>query len=177
MQASSSFRKEGKTALASYRNFIVIASKKSMYSLLKSDVGRIYAERIGFRTLLRAAANPSVRAALLIRLAVLENVVLRVFARNALISFFGIDVGKGAKIGTGLYLPHPVCIVIGEGAVLGDDITLYHGVTLGKLKGEYPTIGHRSTLYPHATVIGKVAIGTDTSVPPGTIIRPDESDR
>lgn len=142
---------------------------------MKSDVGRIYPECGGIFMLLRAAVNPSIRAAFLIRLALLDNIVLRIFSRNVLISFFCIDVGKGAKIGTGLYLPHPLCIVIGEGAVLGDEITLYHGVTIGKLKGEYPTIGHRSTLYPHATIIGKVAVGDDTRVPPGTIVRPVES--
>lgn len=142
---------------------------------MRTDVGRVYAERSVFGTFFRAAANPSIRAAFLIRVALLDNVLLHSFARNALLSFFGIDVGKGAVVGPGLYLPHPLCIVIGEGARMGENITLYHGTTLGKLKNNYPTIGDRSTLYPNVTVIGAVNIPADTRVPPGAILRPDES--
>lgn len=153
----------------------MISSAKELVSIVRTDVERIYTERRGFGTFLRVAANPSIRAAFLIRIALLDNVFLHSLARNALISFFGIDVGKGAVIGPGLYLPHPLCIVIGEGARMGANITLYQGITLGRLKNNYPTIGDRSTLYPNVTVIGDVNILADTRVPPGTILRPDES--
>jgi len=65
-------------------------------------------------------------------------------------------------LGEGLSLPHPIGIVIGEGAVIGKDVTIYQNVTLGRSNNNvsaYPSIGDNATLYSGATILGDVTVG------------------
>lgn len=84
----------------------------------------------------------------------------------------GIDIHPGAKLGKGVFIDHGTGVVIGETAVLGDDVKLYQGVTLGALsfpkdacgmiiKGakRHPTIEDGVTIYAGATILGAVVIG------------------
>jgi serine O-acetyltransferase len=103
----------------------------------------------------------------------------------------GIDMHPGAKLGSSFFIDHGTGIVIGETAVIGNNVKLYQGVTLGalspaagqKLRGtrRHPTIEDNVTIYAHATilggdtVIGKGAtIGGNVfiteSVPPATLV-------
>ncbi len=76
----------------------------------------------------------------------------------------GIDIHPGAKIGRRFFIDHGTGIVIGETSEIGDDVRMYHGVTLGAfsprrgqtLKGtkRHPTIGDGVTIYPGATILG-----------------------
>ena len=106
-------------------------------------------------------------------------------------SLTGIDIHPGAHLGRGFFIDHGTGVVIGETAVIGDNVRLYQGVTLGALsfpkdacgmlvKGlrRHPTIGDNVTIYANATVLGDVTIGSDSvlggnvwiteSLPPGT---------
>ena len=93
----------------------------------------------------------------------------------------GIDIHPGAKLGAGIFIDHGTGVVIGETAVLGDNIRIYQGVTLGAgnfpkdacgmlIKGlkRHPTIGSNVTIYSGASVLGDVTIG-DNSVIGGNV--------
>ena len=101
----------------------------------------------------------------------------------------GIDIHPGASIGRSLCIDHGTGIVIGETAIIGDNVKLYQGVTLGALSvsktaagsKRHPTIEDRVVLYANATVLGgDTTVGHDTviggnvwlttSVPPGSFV-------
>ena len=92
---------------------------------------------------------------------------LSLLASRSVVRSFGCYISPLSDIGEWLCLPHPVAIVIGDGAVIGNDATIYQGVTIGrKDEGvpEYPVIGDRVIVYCGATLLGKIRIG------PGAII-------
>jgi serine O-acetyltransferase len=86
----------------------------------------------------------------------------------------GIEIHPGATIGTGLFIDHGMGVVIGETAELGNDITLYHGVTLGGTstsKGKrHPTIGSRVTIGAGAKVLGNIMIGADSRIGANAVV-------
>ena len=105
----------------------------------------------------------------------------------------GIDINPGAKIGKNFFIDHGTGVVIGETTVIGDNVKIYQGATLGALsfpkdeRGEiikggrrHPTIEDNVTIYAEATILGDVVIGKDTviggnvwrkeSVPPGVTV-------
>ncbi len=85
----------------------------------------------------------------------------------------GIDIHPGATIGRRFFIDHGTGVVVGETAVIGDDVKLYQGVTLGALsvkkeEGQtkrHPTIEDRVTIYSGATILGgKTVIGADSVI-------------
>ncbi|MGQ9833981.1 MAG: serine O-acetyltransferase [Candidatus Villigracilaceae bacterium] len=96
----------------------------------------------------------------------------------------GIEIHPGAKIGKGFFIDHGMGVVIGETAEIGNDVTMYHGVTLGGTsleKGKrHPTIGDRVVIGAGAKVLGAITIGNDSriganavvvkSVPPNSVV-------
>ena len=93
----------------------------------------------------------------------------------------GIDIHPGAQLGKGIFIDHGTGVVIGETAVLGDNVRIYQGVTLGAgnfpkdacgmlIKGlkRHPTIGNNVIIYSGASVLGDVTIG-DNSVIGGNV--------
>lgn len=89
----------------------------------------------------------------------------------------GIDIHPGAKIGDRFFIDHGTGIVIGETSVLGDDVKIYQGVTLGALsvsKAEssvkrHPTIGNNVTIYANATILGGATQIGDGSIIGGNV--------
>jgi serine O-acetyltransferase len=86
----------------------------------------------------------------------------------------GIEIHPGATIGQGLFIDHGMGVVIGETAIVGNDVTLYHGVTLGGTslnKGKrHPTIGDRVTIGAGAKVLGNITIGNDSRVGANAVV-------
>ena len=86
----------------------------------------------------------------------------------------GIEIHPGATIGSGLFIDHGMGVVVGETAIIGDDVTLYHGVTLGGTslnKGKrHPTIGDRVTIGAGAKVLGNIIIGADSRVGANAVV-------
>lgn len=96
----------------------------------------------------------------------------------------GIEIHPGARIGRGFFIDHGMGVVIGETAEIGDQVTLYHGVTLGGTnlnKGKrHPTIGDRVVIGAGAKVLGAITVGDDSriganavvvkSVPPNSVV-------
>lgn len=86
----------------------------------------------------------------------------------------GIEIHPGASIGRHLFIDHGMGVVIGETAEVGDDVTLYHGVTLGGTsleKGKrHPTIGDRVTIGAGAKVLGNITIGADSRIGANAVV-------
>lgn len=80
----------------------------------------------------------------------------------------GVEIHPGATIGRRLFIDHGIGVVIGETAVIGDDVMLYHGVTLGgrspRRERRHPTIGDRVVIGTGAVVLGAITIGADSVV-------------
>ena len=79
----------------------------------------------------------------------------------------------------GLCLPHPVGIVIGEGSVIGNDVTIYQGVTLGRASHEvdaYPSIDDGAVIYAGATLLGPIRIGRNAVVAAHSVVLSDVPD-
>lgn len=86
----------------------------------------------------------------------------------------GIDIHPGARIGRRLFIDHGMGVVIGETAEIGDDVTIYQGVTLGgtgKEKGKrHPTVGSRVLIASGAKVLGNITIGDDANIGGGAVV-------
>nr|WP_092073751.1 serine O-acetyltransferase [Dendrosporobacter quercicolus]NSL47936.1 serine O-acetyltransferase [Dendrosporobacter quercicolus DSM 1736]SDM66711.1 serine O-acetyltransferase [Dendrosporobacter quercicolus] len=86
----------------------------------------------------------------------------------------GIEIHPGATIGEGLFIDHGTGVVIGETAELGDNVTLYQGVTLGgtgKEKGKrHPTIGNNVVVASGAKVLGSFTVGDYAKIGAGSVV-------
>lgn len=91
--------------------------------------------------------------------------------------FTGIEIHPGATIGKGLFIDHGMGVVIGETAEIGDNVTIYHGVTLGgtgKEKGKrHPTIGNNVLIGCGAKVLGNIKIGDNCNIGANSVVLKD----
>jgi serine O-acetyltransferase len=92
----------------------------------------------------------------------------------------GIEIHPAAQIGRRLFIDHGMGVVIGETSVIGDDVTLYQGVTLGgtgKEKGKrHPTVGNGVVIGAGARVLGNVRVGDNSRVGAGSVVLRDVPD-
>ncbi|MCA9404376.1 MAG: serine O-acetyltransferase [Candidatus Omnitrophica bacterium] len=88
--------------------------------------------------------------------------------------FTGIEIHPGARIGRGLFIDHGMGVVIGETAIVGDNCTLFQGVTLGgtgKESGKrHPTLGQNVVVGAGAKVLGNITIGDNSYVGANAVI-------
>lgn len=88
--------------------------------------------------------------------------------------FTGIEIHPGAKIGKRFFIDHGSGVVIGETAEIGDDVTIYQGVTLGgtgKEKGKrHPTIGNNVVISAGAKVLGSFTVGDNVKIGAGSVV-------
>jgi len=86
----------------------------------------------------------------------------------------GIEIHPGAKIGRRLFIDHGLGVVIGETAVVGDDVTLYQGVTLGGTGKEHgkrhPTIEENVVIGGGAKVLGNITVGRNCRIGAGSVV-------
>lgn len=86
----------------------------------------------------------------------------------------GIEIHPGAKIGEGFFIDHGMGVVIGETAEIGDNVTLYQGVTLGGTSQQrtkrHPTLGNNVVVGVGAQLIGNITIGDNTKVGAGSVV-------
>ncbi len=86
----------------------------------------------------------------------------------------GIEIHPGAVIGKGFFIDHGNGVIIGETAVIGDNVTLYQGVTLGgtgKEQGKrHPTIGNNVMISAGAKVLGSFKIGDNSKIGAGSVV-------
>ncbi len=91
--------------------------------------------------------------------------------------FTGIEIHPGATIGRRFFIDHGMGVVIGETAEIGDDCTLYHGVTLGGTSWEkgkrHPTLGNDVVIGAGAKVLGPILIGDDVRIGSNAVVLKD----
>ncbi len=153
-----------------------------MLRQVKSMIARDPAARYWLEVVL---LYPSFHALLIYRLAhFLWRMKLKFIAR--LLSYWarfltGIEIHPAAKIGKGFFIDHGMGVVIGETAEIGDNVTLYHGVTLGgvspaidshkqRLRKRHPTICEGAIIGANAQILGPVTVGRNVRVGSATIV-------
>ncbi len=118
----------------------------------------------GHRLAHRMWANPAYR----LPARLLSQVVRRVT---------GVEIHPGATIGRRFFIDHGMGVVIGETSIVGDDVMLYHQVTLGgrslKKVKRHPTVGNRVTIGAGARVLGDVTIGDDAQIGANAVVTKD----
>lgn len=86
----------------------------------------------------------------------------------------GIEIHPGARIGRRLFIDHGMGVVIGETAEIGDDVLIYHGVTLGGLSGHpgkrHPTIEDHVTIGAGAQVLGPILVGRGAGIGSNAVV-------
>ncbi|MGQ9371335.1 serine O-acetyltransferase [Azospirillum sp. ST 5-10] len=91
-----------------------------------------------------------------------------------------VDIHPGARIGRRFFIDHGACVVIGETAEVGDDVTLYHGVTLGGTswnRGKrHPTLGDGVLVGSGAKILGPITVGRGARVGANSVVTKDVPD-
>lgn len=89
----------------------------------------------------------------------------------------GIEIHPGARIGKRFFIDHGMGVVIGETAEIGDDVTLYHGVTLGgttwRKEKRHPTLGNNVVVGAGAKILGPVTVGDNARVGSNSVVVKD----
>ncbi|CUQ17423.1 serine O-acetyltransferase [Clostridium baratii] len=156
-----------------------------MFAKLNYDLDRVLKEDPAARSKLEVfLLYPSINALIVYRIAhKLYNKKCFFLARllSQLARFFtGIEIHPGAKIGKGLFIDHGMGVVIGETAEVGDNVTIYHGVTLGgtgKDKGKrHPTVKDNVIIGAGAKVLGPITIGNNVKIGANSVVLKDVPD-
>ncbi len=100
--------------------------------------------------------------------------LMALFIQNRMSDLFAVDIHPGARLGRGIMIDHATGVVIGETAVVGDDVSMLHGVTLGGTGKEnedrHPKIGRGVLLSVGAKVLGNIEIGEYSRVGAGSVV-------
>ncbi|MDO6427552.1 MULTISPECIES: serine O-acetyltransferase [Thalassotalea] len=156
-----------------------------MFSRIKEDIQSVFDRDPAARTTFEVLTNyPGMHAIWIHRL---SNKLWRnnwkLIAR--MLSTFsrwltGVEIHPGAKLGRRFFIDHGMGVVIGETAEIGDDVTLYHGVTLGgtswKAGKRHPTLGNNVVIGAGAQVLGPIRIGENGKVGSNSVVVKDLPD-
>ncbi|RRN62195.1 serine O-acetyltransferase [Caulobacter sp. 602-1] len=141
---------------------------------------KVNAQRSGWGGALRGwMANPGFAVVCLYRLSARyhgRSWLLSMLFWRSIVKGYGCYLSPSAVIGPGLRLPHPVGVVVGEGAVIGAGVTLYQGVTLGRsnhVSAAYPTLEDDVTVYAGAVLVGDIRIGRGAVVAANAVVLKD----
>lgn len=89
----------------------------------------------------------------------------------------GADIHPGATLGKGVFIDHATGVVIGETAIIGNNVSIFQGVTLGGVstakEKRHPTIMDNVTIGAHATVLGDITIGENVKIGAGSVVVKD----
>ncbi len=89
----------------------------------------------------------------------------------------GIEINLGAEIGKRVFIDHGMGVVIGATAIIGDDVVIYHGVTLGATGSEpgrrHPKVGNNVLIGAGAKVLGPITIGDNVSIGANAVVTKD----
>lgn len=89
----------------------------------------------------------------------------------------GIEIHPGAILGKNLFIDHGAGVVIGETTIIGDNVEIYHGVTLGGVSSNtekrHPTIKDNVLIGAHAQVLGNITIGKNSKIGAGAVVLKD----
>ena len=86
----------------------------------------------------------------------------------------GVEIHPAAEIGRRLFIDHGAAVVVGETAEIGDDVLMYHGVTLGgdsmRREKRHPTLEDGVTIGASATLVGDITVGESATVGAGSVV-------
>ena len=103
--------------------------------------------------------------------------LLAVHLQNRISEIFGVDIHPAARVGRGILMDHGTSVVIGETAVVGDDVSMLHEVTLGgtgKSSGDrHPKVRHGVLIGAGAKILGNVEIGEGAKIGAGSVVLTD----
>jgi serine O-acetyltransferase len=149
-----------------------------MLETLKADIKAVFERDPAARNIWEVLTYPGLWAIIFHRIAhLLWEANLRFLARLiSQISRFltGIEIHPGAKIGKGFFIDHGMGVVIGETTIIGNNVTLYQGVTLGgtgKEKGKrHPTIDDDVVIGAEAVLLGPIYVGRGARIGAGSVV-------
>ncbi len=159
-----------------------ILSLSRPFERIREDVLTVLRNDPAARTLLEVIfCYPGLHAVIVHRMAhFLWKMQFRFWARflsHVNRAFTGIEIHPGARIGRRVFIDHGMGIVIGETAEVGNDVTLYHGVTLGgtslEKKKRHPTLGDGVVVGAGAKVLGALSVGDEARVGSGAVVVKD----
>lgn len=150
-----------------------------MFSLLKKDIQTAFERDPAARSTMEILLTyPGIHSVIGYRISHwLWNHRLKLLARwisHATRFFTGIEIHPGAKIGSGFFIDHGMGVVIGETAEIGNNVTIYHGVTLGGVsleKGKrHPTIEDGVVIGAGAKILGAITIGQNSRIGANAVV-------
>ena len=99
---------------------------------------------------------------------------LALYLQNQISQAFGVDIHPGAKIGKGIMIDHATGVVVGETAIIGDDVSMLHSVTLGgsgRSSGDrHPKIGRGVLISAGAKILGPITVGEGAKIGAGSVV-------
>lgn len=148
-------------------------------SFIKDQINTIKKNDPAIKSTLEVFLYPSFRAQVYHKIAkFFYNHKLYFIAR--LVSEFakrktGIEIHPGAKIGKGLFIDHGTGVVIGQTSIIGNNVVMFHGVTLGgtgneKTKKRHPTIGNNVFIGSGAKILGNIMIGDNVKIGANAVV-------
>jgi serine O-acetyltransferase len=155
-----------------------------MWRTISKDINKSARIRSRFWRLKALFISPGLSAVLLFRLqdwAFKSKLLFLSYILHRInLNLHGIDILPGASIGSGLRIDHPVGIVIGAGARIGNDCILLQNVTIGtryvdaaKYNNQFPTIGNGVTIGAGAVILGDVTLGDGCTIGANSLILAD----
>lgn len=145
---------------------------------IKGEMQTIKERDPAIKTPLEVFLYPSFRAIIRFRIAhylfLKKHYFLARWYSQRTVRKTGIEIHPGATIGKGLFIDHGYGVVIGETAIVGDNVTLYQGVTLGGTGKEHgkrhPTVGNNVMISAGAKVLGSFTIGENSKIGAGSVV-------
>lgn len=149
-----------------------------MISYIKEEIQVIRERDPAIKSNMEVFLYPSFKAIIAYRIAhrlyLRKHYFLARWVSQKAVRKTGIEIHPGAKIGKGLFIDHGSGVIIGETAELGDNVTLYQGVTLGgtgKEQGKrHPTLKDNVMVSAGAKVLGSFTIGENSKIGAGSVV-------
>jgi len=150
-----------------------------VFQFLREDIQAVFERDPAVRSVIEVAlCYPGFHAMLFYRVAHFfwerQFYLLGRFVSHLGRFFSGIEIHPGARIGKGFFIDHGMGVVIGETAEIGDNCTLYHGVTLGGTswakEKRHPTLGDNVVIGSGAKVLGPFKVGDNSKVGSNSVV-------
>ena len=152
---------------------------KKVFSIIKEDIKTIYDKDPAAENILEVLfCYPGLHALIMHRIAHKLNywkipLIPRILS-NISRFFTGIEIHPAARIGRRFFIDHGMGVVIGATTIIGDDVLLYQGVTLGGTGNEHgkrhPTLGDNIVVGSGAKVLGNIEIGSNSRIGAGSVV-------
>ena len=150
-----------------------------MFKFIKDQINTIKKRDPAIKSVLEVFLYPSFRAQFYYKISKFFYKHKMYFIARLISEFTkrrtGIEIHPGATIGKNLFIDHGMGVVIGQTAIIGDNVTIFHGVTLGgtgneKSKKRHPTIGNNVFIGSGAKILGNIKIGDNVKIGANAVV-------